>query len=131
MDREDLPYLPNSVRVSSYYQGPEFLVGASFAEYISDLIEVIRQKFARKIQRQRLAESELPFAGDHKVFLIILDIIRQPIIQFFEVGEFRVEVDLARQPAQVGLMQAGATVNEFECEEYFLKADGHRSGSGT
>src|SRR5260370_1823037 len=121
--------VPALEHVSSYDQGPEFLVGASFAEGISDLIEVIRQKFARKVQRQRLAESELPFAGDCNVFLIILDIIRQLIIEFFEVGKFRVEVDLARPPAQVGLMQAGGAVNEFECEEYFLKAGGHPSTS--
>jgi hypothetical protein len=60
--------VPLLEHICSYYQGPEFLVGASFAEYISDLIEVVRQKFARKVQRQRLAESEPPFAGDCNVF---------------------------------------------------------------
>ena len=44
-------------------QGSKPLVGAALAEDVSELIEVIRQKLACKIQRQRLAETEFPLAG--------------------------------------------------------------------
>jgi hypothetical protein len=49
--------------VSSDQQGAKLLIGATLAEHVSVLIEVIRQNFAREIQRQRLAETELLLSG--------------------------------------------------------------------
>ncbi len=56
-------------------QGAEFRVGASLAEYVSNLIKIFWQKFARKVQHQRLAEIEFSLVGDRDVFLIVVDII--------------------------------------------------------
>jgi hypothetical protein len=93
-------------------QRAKFLIGASFAEHVSDLIEIIRQKFAREVQR--LAETELSFVGDRDVVLVILDVIRKLIVQLVQIGEFGAPIDLARPPAHDGLMQAGAAFNELE-----------------
>src|SRR5438876_10927857 len=57
--------------VSARQQGSKFLVGASLAEHVSNLIKVVWQKFACKIQHQLLAETELSSVGDRNVFLII------------------------------------------------------------
>src|SRR6202022_3779722 len=118
---------------SSYQQRSKFWVGASLAEYVSDLIEVVWQKFACKVQRQRLAETELSFVGDRDVFLVILDVIGHLVVQFVQfvqVGKFGVPVDLARPPVEDGLMLANAAEsNEFEGVEDFLKADGHWSAA--
>src|SRR6266851_3239183 len=112
--------------VSSRQQGSKLPVGTTLAEHVSDLIEIIRQKFASKVQRQRLAETELSFVGDRDVVLAILDVIRKLIVQLVQIGEFGAAINLARPPAQDRLMQAGAAAsNEVEREENFLKAGGH------
>jgi hypothetical protein len=90
-------------------QRAKFLVGASFAEHVSDLIEIIRQKFAREV-----SGTELSFVGDRDVVLVILDVIRKLIVQLVQIGEFGAPIDLARPPAHDGLMQAGAAFNELE-----------------
>lgn len=108
-------------------QGSKFPVGASFAENVSDLIEVVWQEFAHKIQYQRFAETELSFVGDRDVILFILDVIGQLIVEPVQVGELGTPIDGARPPAEDGLMLADAASDEFEREEYVLKADGHRS----
>jgi len=117
--------------VSSRQQSAEFRIGAAPAEYVSNLIEVAWQKFARKIQHQRLAEAELPFVWNRYVFFIILDVVGQLIIQLVQVGKFGAPIDLARLPAQNGLMfaEAAAHADEFEGVEYFLKANEHWSAA--
>jgi hypothetical protein len=42
------------------------------------------------------------------VYLLILDVSRQFVVQFVEVGKFGVQIDPARPPAQNGLMFAEA-----------------------
>jgi hypothetical protein len=121
--------VPSLKNISSYYQSPEFPEAALLAEHVSDLIEVIRQKFARKIQRQRLAETEFPLVGNVDVFLLIVDVIGQFIVELFQIGKFSMLIDLARPPAEDRpiLTEASAHCDEFESFEYFLKADGHGS----
>jgi len=104
-------FVPLLKGVSSYQQRTKFRVGLSLAENISDLIEVARQKFACKLQRQRFAEAELSFVRDCEVFLIIFDVIGQFIIQFIEVGKFGVQINLAGPPAQDGQLFAEAGEN--------------------
>src|ERR1700736_1803417 len=122
-------FVPGIKSVSSYQQRSKFFVGASLAEDISNLIEVAWQEFACKVQRQRLAETEVSFVGDRDVFLIILDVIGHLVVQFVQVGKFGAAIDLAGAPAQDGLMRAEVSAHskEFERCEYFLKADGHWS----
>jgi hypothetical protein len=72
--------MPAIKRGSSYQQGSKFLVGAFLAEDVSDLIEVVWQKLACKVQHQRLAEIELASVGDRDVVLIILDVIGQLVV---------------------------------------------------
>src|SRR5713101_2814103 len=94
--------VPGIKNVSSYQQRSKFFVGASLAEHVSNLIEVAWQEFACKVQRQRLAETELSFVGDRDVFLIILDIIRHLVVQlrrFVQIGKFGAAIDLAGAPA--------------------------------
>jgi hypothetical protein len=50
--------------VPSRYQGAKLLVGAALAEHVSDVIKIVRQEFAGKIQYQRLAEVKVPLAGN-------------------------------------------------------------------
>src|SRR5215469_696940 len=100
--------VPAINHVPSRQQGSEFRVRASPVKYVSNLIKIIRKEFARKVQRQRLTETELTFRGDRHVFLIILDVVGQLIVQLVEFGKFGVPVDLARLPAQNGLMFAEA-----------------------
>jgi hypothetical protein len=56
-----------------------------------------------------------PFVRDRNVVLIILDVIGQLIIQLVQAGIFGTPIDLARPPAQDGLMLAkgAAHSNEF------------------
>jgi hypothetical protein len=68
--------IPAIESTSSCQQGAEFRVGTFFAEYVSNLIVIVWQKFADKIQHRRLAEVELPLVWDRYVFFIILDVIR-------------------------------------------------------
>src|ERR1700694_3438301 len=94
------------------------------------VIEVASQKLARKIQRQRLAETKFAFVGDRSVFFFILDVIGHFIIhftgQFIQLGTFGTPMDLARPPAHEGLMIAEvAASDEFEREEYVRKAGRH------
>ena len=74
--------------VSSRQPGAKFPVGARLAEDVPNLVEVARQIFARKVQHKRLAEAELSFVGDRYIFIVILDVVRQLIIQFVHVGKF-------------------------------------------
>src|SRR5260370_17478258 len=54
--------IPALEDVSSYHQSSKFPVGASFAEDVSDLIEIVRQKLARKVHHHRLSHPAPPFS---------------------------------------------------------------------
>jgi hypothetical protein len=101
--------------ICSDQQGSKLLVGATLAEHVPDLVEATRQAFARKIQRQRLAETELSLVGDCDVFLVIVNVIGQLFLELVQIGKVGTPIDLARPPAQNGLMRvAAAAFNEFE-----------------
>jgi hypothetical protein len=84
------------------------------------------------IPLQRLTQAELEFVGNCNVFLIIVDVIGQLVIQFGHVGKFGVPVDLAGPPAEKGQMFAEATAHpdEFKGLEYVFEAGGHRLAGG-
>ncbi len=62
---EDVPVID---RTSSGEQGLEFRVGAPPAEEIADVVEIVRQELASKIQHQRLAQPELTFVRERDDF---------------------------------------------------------------
>jgi transposase len=66
-------------------------------------------------------------ARDRDVLLLIIDVVGQFVIQLFQVGKFRVVIDLACPPAEEGLVfaEAVAHAGEFEGVAYFPKAGGH------
>lgn len=76
----DFELVPSIEDVPSRHQGAKLPVGAALAEHISDLIKIVRQEFARKIQYQRLAEVKLPPVGNGDVFLFILDVVQQFVV---------------------------------------------------
>jgi hypothetical protein len=106
--------IPALEDISTDQQRSEVFVGATLAEHISNLIEVIGQKFARKIQDHALAEIELSFVGDRDIFLVVLDIIWQFFLNSVQIGSFGTPMYLSRLSAKERLMQAAAACNEFE-----------------
>jgi hypothetical protein len=60
--------VPGIDRTSSGEQVLEFRVGTSPAEEIADVVEIVGQKLARKIEHQRLAQPELAFVRERDVF---------------------------------------------------------------
>jgi hypothetical protein len=105
----------------------KLLVGAAPAEHIPDLIKIVRQEFAGEIHYQRLAEVKVPLAGDRDVFLLVLDVVRYLLVEF--VQGIGAPIDLARPPAQEGLVRADAgAADEFEREFYVRKAGRHLVG---
>jgi hypothetical protein len=112
--------------VPSRQQGLEFRVGAALAEHVSDVVEVVGQVFAGKLQRQRLAETELALIGNRDVVLIIRVFVRQLILELVNTGEFGAQVDLAGAPAQDRVIGAGiGASDEFERETDVLEAGRH------
>ena len=104
-------------------QIPESGVGAAPAENLPNLVEVVGQKFAGEVQRQRLAEIELPLVGDPEVFVVVLDAVRQFLDIIQELG---MPMDLARLLAQKGLVLAHAVAaDELEGQHDVLEADRH------
>src|SRR5260370_32923624 len=67
--------IPALEDVSSYHQSSKFPVGASFAEDVSDLIEIVRQKLARKVQHHRLAAAQLSFVVARAGLPVLLHVI--------------------------------------------------------
>jgi hypothetical protein len=59
--------VPALEHISSDQQRSKFLVGATLAEDVSDLVEIIGQEFARKIQCQWFAEIEVTLARDRSL----------------------------------------------------------------
>jgi hypothetical protein len=101
-----LEIVPLSERAPSYQQLLEAPVGAAPAEYVADVVKVSRQELTDEIHHQRYAEIELSLAGQLDVFVLILDISRQFIVELLEVGELGMPVDLARLPAEIGMKLA-------------------------
>jgi len=102
---------------------------ASYAETFKRLVDLCgrRSTLSRRQELlKRLAEADLTFVGERDIFLFILDVFRQIVIQ---VGKVGVVIDLTRSPAQKGSMFVeAARAGEIERGAYVLKADRHRLG---
>ena len=110
--------MPAIEGMSSCQQRFEFRIGALPAEYISDLMEVVRQKFAGKIQDQRLAETELAFAGDRDIVLVIIDVIGQLV----PIRKYR----SAYRPCRSACTgRPRRHIQELECKNYIFEVDRH------
>ena len=110
-------------RATSIQQILESGVGAPSAEKLSNVVEVVGQKLAGEVQRERLAEIEISLVGYLEEFLAVVDVIRQYVQVVAELGMI---IELARLLAQKGLMLAPAAgSDEFEGFPYVLQADRH------
>ena len=67
-------------------QGLESGVGAPDAEKSQNVIEVAGQEFTGELQCERLPEIEFSLARDLHEFLGVVDIIRQYVQAFTELG---------------------------------------------
>jgi hypothetical protein len=98
-------------------------ISASTSEYISNLLEVGRQKSRDEIHYERLAEIELSLVEYWDVFFGVVDVIRQ---LFVIVQGFGMPVNLARSLADVGLiLSALANAGEFESQLEIRPFDAH------
>jgi hypothetical protein len=114
---------------SSPEQGLEFRVRAAPAADLANLVEIVRQAFACKVERKRLAEAERPFVGDRDVFLVVGDVFGQLIVEFGQVGKFGVMVDFAGLSADIGVVfPAAVHVDKHERLEDVVEADRHGLG---
>jgi hypothetical protein len=118
-----LEIVPLIERAPSIQQILESGVGAPSAEKLSNVVEVVGQKLAGEVQRERLAEIEISLVGYLEEFLAVVDVIRQYVQVVAELG---MTIELARLLAQKGLMLAPAAgADEFEGFPYVLQADRH------
>ncbi|KYK46135.1 hypothetical protein A1D31_33650 [Bradyrhizobium liaoningense] len=72
--------MPSIDRSPSGEQGLELLMGASLAEEIANLVQIIRQELADKGDHKRLAEVEVSCIRDPQVFGLVVDIVRQLVV---------------------------------------------------
>src|SRR5258708_19346891 len=89
-----LEIVPLLERARSYQQLLETPIGAAPAEHVADVVKVSRQELTDEIHHERYAEIELSLAGQLDVFVLILDIFRQFIVELLEVGELAIPVHL-------------------------------------
>ena len=103
-------------RTSSGEQGLEFRVGAPPAEEIADVVEIVRQELASKIQHQRLAQPELTFVRERDVFLLVVDVVRQFVVHLCCVWKIGLIVDCPGPLANEGekFSHVAAGVGELE-----------------
>src|SRR5215472_3192394 len=82
-------------------------IGTSPAEDAPDLVEIVRQEFARKVEHERLAEIELSLIGNDNIVVAVFKIIRQRLLIVL-VQSLRMFIDLPGPPTNEGLMLAHA-----------------------
>ena len=105
-------------------------IGAPFLEHLSNLLVVVRQELAGKVQHERLAEIELLLARYLDVFVGVVDVIRQFLLLVI-IERFGMPIELARLLAQEGLMVvARAAADEVEGQHQIGPADRHRRSAG-
>lgn len=109
--REVVPLIE---RVPPRQQTPEPGVGASSAETLPDLVEIPGQELAGEVERERLAEVEIPLVGYRRKFLGIVDVIRQRAKVVGELGRYH----RRRQPAS--RLAHGKTIGSISDGSLFL-----------
>ena len=118
-----LEIVPLLEHLPSGQQVLEIGISASPAEHSPHLVEISWQDLAGEVQRERLPEIELPLIRYLEEFLAVADVIRQYVQVVAELG---MTIELARLPAQKGLMLVPAVgADEFEGFQYVLQADRH------
>jgi hypothetical protein len=90
---------------ASHQHGLELAVGASSPENIPDFVVVVRQELQNEVKDQGLAEVELALVRYFYVPLI-LEVLRK---LFEVVGDFGMQIGLARLRIEIGLIFAQAT----------------------
>jgi hypothetical protein len=96
--------MPGIDRSPSGEQGLELLIGASLAEEITNLVQIIRQQLADEGDHKRLAEVEISRVRDPQVLGLVFDIVRQFVVfELLQVILIELVVDLSRLPADEGV----------------------------
>ncbi|WP_167767704.1 hypothetical protein [Bradyrhizobium frederickii] len=62
---------------------------------MADVVEIIRQELADKGQRQGLAEAEISFVREREIFLPVVDVIGQFVVELFPVHEVGLIEDIS------------------------------------
>src|SRR6266568_4773417 len=81
-----------------------FAYAPPLAEDVSNLVEVVRQAFARKVEHKWLAETKIALVGNRDVLLVVFNVVGEFV--FLLAGKFNVHVNLTSRLAQNGLVLA-------------------------
>src|SRR6266567_1078501 len=117
--------MPAVNRVSSRQQISEFRVRPPLAEDVSNLVEVVRQAFARKVEHKWLAETKIALVGNRDVLLVVFNVVGEFV--FLLAGKFNVHVNLTSRLAHNGLVLAEDALkgDKLQRVDQFGKAHGH------
>lgn len=108
--------VPAIDRAASGEQGLEFGVGAALAEEIADVVEIVRQELAGKVEHHRFAEPEFALVRERDVFLLIVDIVRQLVVHLLVIQKIGLIVYFTGPLADEGekFTDAAARIGELE-----------------